>query len=59
MATAVTKFPADGRFSKSVFVELKERIQTLIDLGMITTASTITELQTALTGEIDNDDPRS
>ncbi len=59
MATQVTKFPADGAFGKSVFVELKDRIQTLINIGMITTASTITELQTALNGQIDNDDPRS
>lgn len=59
MATAVTKFPGDGRFGKSFWVEMKENIQTLIDIGHITTASTVAELQTALNGEINNDDPRS
>lgn len=59
MATTVTQFPAASALGKSVFIELKARIATLVDLGMITTASTIAELNTALTGEIDNDDPRS
>jgi hypothetical protein len=58
MATSVTKFPADSGIGKSFWVEMKANIQRMIDLGMITTASTVTELQAALTGEIDNDDPR-
>jgi hypothetical protein len=59
MATSVTKWPADGGIGKSAWVETKAFIQTMIDLGMITTSSTIAELNTALTGEIDWDDPRS
>lgn len=59
MATAVTKWPADGGIGKSQWVEVKAFIQTMIDLSMITTASTIAELNTALTGEINWDDPRS
>jgi hypothetical protein len=58
MATTVTKFPA-AAFGKAFYVKIKDDIQTLIDVGHITTASTITELQTALDGEIANDDPRS
>lgn len=59
MATSVTQFPAAGALGKAFFVQVKDEIQTLINLGHITTASTIAELQTALNGEIANDDPRS
>ena len=58
MATAVTKFPSHG-LSRGYFEELKQTIQLLIDIGHITTASTVAELQTAITGELENDDPRS
>lgn len=58
MATAVTKFPAKD-LSRGFWEELKQNIQMLIDIGHITTASTVAELQTAINGEIDSDDPRS
>lgn len=58
MATTVTKFPA-AALGKGFYKQVQDDIQTLIDVGHITTASTITELQTALTGELANDDPRS
>jgi len=58
MATEVTKFPAKD-LGKSFWQELDEAISMLIDIGHITTASTVEELQTAITGELDNDDPRS
>jgi hypothetical protein len=59
MATAVTKFPADGGFSKTHYQDMLNNLQTMINLGMITTASTVAELQTACTGQVNNDDPRS
>ncbi len=59
MSTTVTMFPAAGALGKAFFIKVKEDIATLIVLGHITTASTITELNAALNGEIDNDDPRS
>jgi hypothetical protein len=58
MATAVTKFPAAG-LSRGFFEELKVTIALLIEIGHITTASTIAELSTAIEGELNADDPRS
>lgn len=58
MATTVTKFPALG-FSRGYFEELKVTLAVLIEIGHITTASTVAELQTAIEGELANDDPRS
>jgi hypothetical protein len=58
MATTVTLFPAP-QLGKGFYKQVQDEITTLIAVGHITTASTIAELQTALTGELANDDPRS